>query len=89
MTVTIWSAARESNIDVEFTPEQHAALTAFVKEQADEGEFFTPQEVAELMPAPHNEDDEFDTTAIVQAFLPAGFGVEMHGWEDFCVVPVE
>lgn len=87
MKVAIWSVARDSRIDVEFTDEQHAALTAFVKERADDGEWFTPMEVVALMPAPHDEDDDFDTTAIVQAFLPDGFACEQHGWEDFCVVP--
>ncbi len=89
MKVAIWSAARDSRVEVEFTAEQHAALTEFVRERADDGEWFTPMEVAELLPEPYDEDDDFDTTAIVQAFLPDGFGCEQHGFEDFCVVPVE
>ena len=89
MTVTIWSSAENRDVEVEFTPERHAALTGFVKRLADSGEWFEPSAIACLMPSPHNEDDMFDTTAIVQAFLPAGFAVEQHGWEDFVVVPAE
>lgn len=89
MTTAIWSSDLESHITVEFDDEQYAALTTFVKERADDGEWFTPTQVANLMPAPHNENDDFDMSDIVQAFLPNGFAVEMHGWEDFCIVPAE
>lgn len=89
MTVTIWSADEERDIAVEFTDEEHAALTAFVQKQARKGRFFTPQKVARLMPSPYNGDnDTFDTSSIVQAFLPDGFAVEQHGFEDFCIVSV-
>ena len=88
-TETIWSASEEKDIAVEFTDEQHAAMTTFVKEQAENGEWFTPSDVEEHMSDEWKETDTFDTTAIVQVFLPPGFGVEMHGWEDFIVVPVE
>jgi len=41
------------------------------------------------MPEEWQESDAFDTTDIVTAFLQPGFGIEMHGLEDFVIVPIE
>lgn len=87
-TETLWSSARNADKTVNFPDDKHAAMTTLVSGLAQSGRWFTPMEVEEHMPDEWKATDEFDTTSIVQAFLPPGFGVEMHGWEDFCIVAI-
>ena len=79
------SSTAHTTVEVEFSDEQHAALTSFVWDHATSGDWFTPQDVNELMPPELRESGDFDTIEVVRPFLPEGYGVEMHGWEDLCI----
>lgn len=81
---SVWSDGHNEFVTLTTTPEQDTAIAAFIEEHK-EGEFFGSDEWHSLFTEHQNDRLETGTAAFVSAFLPEGFGVTQHAWDDFAI----
>lgn len=85
MTQTkVWSDGHNDWLMIETDEQQDQAIALFIEEHI-EGEFFGSDEWHSLFGEEENDRLDTGTAAFVSAFLPEGFGVTQHAWDDFAI----